>query len=100
MRDVSMRISAFPLTRTERISVSVGAFAARRYVYLMLARVTLDETLLPLGRRVHIPAESLDRLIAALCEARDKLATDPDTWSAAKSAAQDRRLPCDAEGDA
>ncbi|WP_322065882.1 hypothetical protein [Burkholderia ubonensis] len=82
MRDFSMRISAFPLTQTERIAVSVGAFANRTYVYLQLSRVTIDETALkPLGRRVHIPAECLERLIAALCEARDRLATDPDTWS-------------------
>ncbi|MBF4106088.1 hypothetical protein ISI80_14910 [Burkholderia pseudomallei] len=86
MRDLSMRISAFPLTQTERISVSVGAFADRTYIYLQLSRVTVDEAALrPLGRRVHIPAESLDRLIAALCEARDKLASDPDTWSAERA---------------
>lgn len=101
MRDICMRISAFPLTQTERIAVSVGAFADRTYVYLQLSRVTVDETALrPLGRRVHIPAESLDRLIAALCEARDKLASDPDMWNAAKPAAEERRPPCDAEGDA
>ncbi|KVD37859.1 hypothetical protein WJ41_22810 [Burkholderia ubonensis] len=83
MRDVSMRISAFPLTQTERIAVSVGAFADRTYIYLQLSRVTVEDAALkPLGRRIHIPAECLDRLIAALCEARDKLATDPDTWSA------------------
>lgn len=82
MRDLCKRIASFPLTRMERLSISVGAFGNWRYAYLMLARVTVDNKLMPLGRRVHIPAECLDRLIAALCEARDKLASDPDTWSA------------------
>lgn len=82
MLDLCKRIASFPLTRMERLAVSVGAFGPKRYLYLQLSRVTLEGTLAPLGRRVHIPAECLDRLIAALCEARDKLATDPDTWSA------------------
>ncbi|VWD26281.1 hypothetical protein [Burkholderia contaminans] len=82
MRDICKRITSFPLTRMERMAVSVGAFDSKRYLNLQLSRVTLEGTLAPLGRRVHIPAECLDRLIAALCEARDKLATDPDTWNA------------------
>ncbi|OMW13621.1 hypothetical protein AQ962_03640 [Burkholderia pseudomallei] len=85
MRDLCKRITSFPLTRMERAAVSVGAFGDKRYAYLQLSRVTLEGTLAPLGRRVHIPAEALDRLIAALCEARDKLASDPDTWGAERA---------------
>lgn len=75
--------------RSERVlDVRTHIFRGRAQLVLQLLWIDADGTARPSGSQMWLPMDRLEELISVLMEARDQ------------ATAEERRLPCDAEGDA